>query len=541
MQSPNVFNIKKSANPGAIAMPDIDAADAAEEILKDGGNAIDAAVAVGFTLAVTYPEAGNIGGGGFMTMVMNGRPHFLDYRECASAHAKERMYLDDRDGVIKGKSTVGVAAAGVPGTVRGYWEAHRRFGSLPWRRLLAPAIRLAEEGFVVNAQLIERREVMLDDYRNTNFLSYFGGMKRGESFRQPVLAGTLRRLAEYGADDFYLGQISGLLLAAMRNGGGIIDADDLRRYAPLWRTPLCASWRGRTVITAPPPSAGGIGLIQQLKMKDLLAEHFAGLPLNSAKYVHLLCEIAKQVFADRATYVGDPDFSDVPASGLLRDAYIARRAEAVNPAMQSDTAAVAHGMPESDETTHYSILDQWGNAVSNTTTLNAKFGCGVVVEGAGFLLNNGMDDFSIKPGTPNRFGIVGSAINGIAAGKRMASSMAPTILTKDGCVDIVIGTPGGSRIPTTIFQVLCNLFDHQLGLREAIAEMRLHHQLHPEKTIFWEPYSPVPEELGNKLAQYGYVFQSRFTNGDMQVIRVAEGGIEAASDPRARGVSRVLH
>jgi len=521
-------------------MPDVYAADAAQEILTDGGNAIDAAVAVGFTLAVTYPEAGNIGGGGFMTVWMNGRPYFLDYRECASRHATERMFLDHAGAVIPAKSTVGVAAAGVPGTVRGLWEAHRRFGRLPWPRLLEPALRLAEQGFVVHHQLIERREVMLDDYRNTNFLHYFGSMKRGEPFRQLELAATLRRLAGHGADEFYTGQVSGLLLAQLHRDGGIIDAEDLLRYSPIWRQPLSAQWRGHTIVTAPPPSAGGLAIIQQLKMKHLMSEHFAGVKLNSAKYVHLTSEIAKQVFADRAAYIGDPDFSDAPVSHLYRNAYIARRVAAVNPSAISDTADVRCGPAESEETTHYSILDKWGNAVSNTYTLNAKFGCGVVVEGAGFLLNNGMDDFSIKPGMPNRFGIVGSSINAISPGKRMTSSMAPTLLTADGQIEIVIGTPGGSRIPTTIFHILCNLFDHHLDIHDAIAEMRLHHQLYPENTILWEPYSPVPDDLANQLSQYGYTFRSRFTNGDMQVIRVTDEKIEAASDPRARGISRVF-
>jgi len=540
MQNRNHAEDRAGRRQSAIAMPDVYAADAAQDALAEGGNAIDAAVAAGFTLAVTYPEAGNIGGGGFMTVWMNGRPYFLDYRECASRHATERMYLDDAGAVIPARSTVGVAAAGVPGTVRGLAEAHRRFGRLPWRRLLEPAIRLAEDGFVVHAQLIERRDVMLDDYRATNFQRHFGAMRRGEPFRQPELGATLRRLADHGADDFYTGQISGLLLAHLQRDGGTVDADDLRRYGVLWRQPLCARWRGHTVVTAPPPSAGGLAIVQQLKMKHVMSEHFAGLRPNSAQYVHLTSEIAKRVFADRAEYIGDPDFADAHVGHLYDDAYIARRAAAVNPAAISETAAVRGGLSESDETTHYSILDKWGNAVSNTYTLNAKFGCGVVVDGAGFLLNNGMDDFSIKPGTPNRFGIVGSSINAIAPGKRMTSSMAPTLLTKDGRVAIVIGTPGGSRIPTTIFHVLNNLFDHQLGIHDAIADMRLHHQLYPENAIFWEPYSPVPDDLADQLSRYGYTFRSRFTNGDMQVIRAADDRLEAASDPRARGVARVF-
>ncbi len=434
-------------NASAVAVADKYSADAAEQIFKEGGNAVDAAVAIAFTLAVTYPEAGNIGGGGFMTLYVNGKPYFIDYRERAPLAATRNMFLDDQGNVIKGKSLFGYYAAGVPGTVAGMWEAQHRFGKLKWKQVLAPAIKYARDGFEVDEQLAKRREDAEKDFAGkTNFDTYFGNLKQGVNFKQPDLAAVLTRIANQGAREFYNGKTADLIAASMK-GHGLITKRDLQDYRAVWRQPIQADWNGYHVITAPPPSSGGIGLVQLLKMKADLKSDFTNVDLNSPQYIHLISEIEKRVFADRAQYLGDPDFYKVPVAQLTDDAYIAKRAAEVNPNAPSDTKSVQPGlgtsMPEKAETTHFSVVDKWGNAVSNTYTINGYFGSGVVAEGTGIVLNDEMDDFASKPGVPNMFGVVGSDANSIEPKKRPLSSMTPTILTKDGKVSLVIGTPGG--------------------------------------------------------------------------------------------------
>ncbi|CAE6866013.1 Glutathione hydrolase proenzyme [Paraburkholderia nemoris] len=536
------YGAKLKLKAGAVAAPDRYSADVAEAVLEEDGNAVDAAIAVAFVLAVTYPEAGNIGGGGFMNIHFDGQPYFLDYRECAPAQATRDMYLDDAGEVVPGKSVVGRHSVAIPGTVRGLWDAHQRFGTMSWQRLLDPAIRYAKQGFVVHRQLIERRDVMLADFEcKTNFTRFFGAMAQGKVFRQPDLGNTLTRIAKYGVSEFYLGATAEMLVRQLSTYDVPITRDDLRNYCTVWRKPLIETWNGYQVVTAPPPSSGGIGLIQLLKMKEVLKGAFAGVAHNSAQYVHLFSELAKRVFADRAEYLGDPDFQTLPVDRLLHPAYLRSRAMEIDLAAPSKIGAVKPGLQESDETTHFSIIDKAGNAVSNTYTLNSKFGSGVVVEGAGFLLNNDMDDFSCKPGVANRFGLVGTDINAIAPGKRMLSSMTPTILTKDGQVSLVIGTPGGSRIFGSIFQVINNVHDFGMSLTQAVAEMRVHHQLLPVDTVYWEPYAPIEGVLAEELIGRGYNLQPRFTNGDIQVIRVNDDMPEAAADPRARGTVRLVN
>jgi gamma-glutamyltranspeptidase / glutathione hydrolase len=528
----------------AIAVADKYSADAAQQIFKEGGNAVDAAVAIAFTLAVTYPEAGNIGGGGFMTLYVNGKPYFIDYRERAPLAATRTMYLDDKGDVIKGKSLVGYYAVGVPGTVAGMWEAQHRFGKLTWKQVLAPAIRYARDGFVVDEQLMQRRDNAAKDFEGkTNFDTYFGGMKAGETFKQPDLAAVLTRIANHGAKEFYNGKTADLIAASMR-GHGPITKRDLQEYKAVWRQPVEANWNGYHVITAPPPSSGGVGLVQLLKMMADLMSSFEHVDLNSVQYIHLLAEIEKRVFADRAQYLGDPDFYKVPVAQLTDDAYLAKRAAEVNPNAPSDTKSVVAGlgtsMPEKAETTHFSVVDKWGNAVSNTYTLNGYFGSGVVVQGTGIVLNDEMDDFASKPGVPNMFGVVGSDANSIEPKKRPLSSMTPTILTKDGKVSLVVGTPGGSRIFTTIFQVINNVYDFNMPLKDAVAAMRFHHQLLPPNTIFWEPYAPIDGELAKQVEAKGYVLKAQNFNGDVQAIKINGDTPEPVSDPRGRGVTRVI-
>jgi gamma-glutamyltranspeptidase / glutathione hydrolase len=527
---------------GAVASPDRYGALAAQTVLREGGDAVDAAVAMAFALAVTFPEAGNIGGGGFMTILTDGHPYFLDYRETAPAAAFPNMYLDGKGEPIPGLSLSGNLAVGIPGTVRGFAEAHRRFGRLTWKRDLEPAIELARDGFVVPAAVIYWRNTYLPVFaKSTNFASWAKDMQVGKRFRQPVLAATLQRIADRGADEFYTGSTADLIVAQMRRGRikGLITRADLAGYRAVWRQPLEGEWHGFRVITAPPPSSGGIALLQMLQMKADADKLFVGQPLNSPQYIHLVAEIEKRVFADRAAYLGDPDSVEVPVAALLSPDYLARRAREIDPVRPSATLAVHEGL-EKPQTTHFSIVDRWGNAVSNTYTLNGGFGSGVVVEDAGFVLNDEMDDFSIKPGSPNQFGVVGSDANAVGPGKRPLSSMTPTILVKDGQPAMVIGTPGGSRIFTSVFQVLVDVYDFNMPLAAAVAAPRYHHQLLPAQTIFWEPFAPAPPDLITALKGRGYTFEPQEFNGDIAAIEIKGRSPVVAADPRGRGVGLII-
>ena len=524
----------------AVAMPDRYGAAVAEQILSAGGNAVDAGIAAGFALAVSYPEAGNIGGGGFMLIRMNGEDAFIDYRETAPAAADRDMYLDENGDVIEGLSLIGHLSVGVPGTVAGFWEAHQRFGSLPWKDLIMPAVQLAEDGFEVPEKLGGGMLTRLERYEGkTNFADYFGSMASGELHKQPELAATLRRIADNGVDEFYKGETAELIVAEMERGDGLITMEDLAGYEAIWREPLQADWRDYRVISAPLPSSGGFALIQLLKIRDYIDHHFKGVTHNSAQYVHLVAEIEKRVFADRAEYLGDPDFVDSRIDELMDDDYIRSRAQEIDPEAISLDVGAGTGL-ETHDTTHYSVLDQWGNAVSNTYTLNLGFGSGVVVTGAGFLLNDEMDDFSVKPGVPNAYGVVGSEANEIQPGKRMLSSMTPTILLRDGDVAMVVGTPGGSTIFTSVFQTVMNIIDFDMAPLEAIGAARFHHQLLPPDLILTQPGTPLPDETISALGDRGYRTMSPFNFGDVQVIYDDGETVRAASDPRNRGESRVI-
>ncbi|HDS1780594.1 TPA: gamma-glutamyltransferase [Pseudomonas putida] len=526
---------------GAVAAPDQYGAQVAADILKKGGNAVDAAVATAFTLAVTYPEAGNIGGGGFMTLFVDGKPYFLDYREVAPKAATRNMYLDDKGEVIENLSLVGARAAGVPGTVMGLWEAHQKFGKLPWSELLTPAIGYAKNGFKVAEKQYQYRNDAQGMFKTaTNFNDYFGNMKVGELFKQPEMAQTLERIAAKGVSEFYQGKTADLLVAQMQADKGLITKEDLKDYKAVWREPMAVSWRGNVVYTAPPPSSGGVALAQLLGIKEDRAADFKGVAHNSAQYIHLLAEIEKRVFADRADYLGDPAFTKVPVDQLVAKDYLAKRAAQVNPKAISDTDKVKPGL-EPHQTTHFSIVDKQGNAVSNTYTLNLDYGSGVVVKGAGFLLNDEMDDFSAKPGAANAFGVVGGDANAIEPGKRMLSSMSPSLMTRDGKVELVIGTPGGSRIFTSIFQVMNNLYDYGMPLDKAVAAQRVHHQLLPKDTIYFDSYAPLTGPVADELKKMGYVLEDQgWEMGDIQAIRVDGAKLETASDPRGRGVGMIV-
>lgn len=530
---------KQLPSQAAVAMPDRYSAEVSSQILEQGGNAVDAAVAAAFTLAVTYPEAGNIGGGGFMTLRVNGNSDFLDYREVAPAAATRDMFLTENGDVIEKGSLSGHRASGVPGTVAGMWAAHQKYGKLSWQTLLAEPIRLAAKGFEVHDDLkgSYRRALRMHD-ATANLRSHFGD-ELPELLIQKDLAATLERISRLGPEDFYEGETARLLTAEMQQGNGLISMEDLANYRAEWRDPLVKKWRGYEVHTAPPPSSGGIALMQLLAMKDLLDDAFAEAPHNSSRYVHLVAEIEKRVFADRAKYLGDPDFVSVPVNDLLAPEYLAQRAATIRPTSISPTPDIKPGL-EPHDTTHFSVIDRWGNAVANTYTINFGFGSGVVVEGAGFLLNNEMDDFSIKPGVPNIFGVVGDTANEIQPGKRMLSSMTPTLILKNDETVMVLGSPGGSTIFTSVFQTIINLLDYDMSAAEAVSAPRFHHQLIPKDLISMS--LDLPASTQTELRELGYRVEpnSWGVYGDVQLIVRRNGILDAASDARYRGESRVL-
>ncbi|GGW79455.1 gamma-glutamyltranspeptidase [Alteromonas halophila] len=521
-------------------MPDTFSAQAAMAVLDDGGNAVDAAITAQFVLAVTLPEAGNIGGGGFMTIVKDGEQRFLDYREEAPGAAHRDMYLDDEGKVKTREPLFGAKASGVPGTVAGMWKAHQAYGTLPWARLLAPAIALAEDGFVVPAHLADRvaKYIKRTSQRGieTNFADHFGDIESNQRFVQPELAATLRHIQQHGHDGFYAGKVASQIEDFMEDNGGLITTDDLAAYQAKWRQPLSLSWRDFTLVTAPPPSSGGVAVAQWLNMLEAYATTHTMPAHNSPDYLHVMSEIGKRVFADRAEYLGDPDFVDVPVAALTDPAYFARRASDINPTAISPSKPVEPGLIESEDTTHFSIVDKHGNAVSNTTTLNLSFGSGMVVAGAGFLLNDEMDDFSAKPGVPNFFGAIGGEANAIAPGKRMLSSMTPTIVLRDNEVALVTGSPGGTTIISSVTQTILNALAFEQNATMSANAPRFHHQLWPKDTIRVHP--GFDTGTLKHLEQMGYTLDRR-RFGDVQLIKQDSTGLSAASEQSGRGEAMV--
>ena len=534
----------------AVAAPDSYSSDVAMAILQQGGNAIDAAIAVQFTLAVTLPEAGNIGGGGFMVIHTESGNDFIDYRETAPQAAFRDMYLDEDGNVQRLKSLYGALASGTPGTVAGMVKAHELYGTLPWASLVQPAVDLAQNGFVVHPKLARNVQNYIKRITSrqldVNFADYFAGVTAGEVFIQPELAATLTRIRDDGADGFYKGKTAQLIVDFMQRNNGLINYDDLAGYSAQQRQPVVTPWRDYTIVSAAPPSSGGIAIAQWLKMFDLLnprivdAEQSSSNPRlthNSSQYIHLLAEIGKRVFADRAEYLGDPDFYNVPVAQLTNPEYIATRASGVKRNGISTTETIRPGLKESEQTTHFSILDKFGNAVSNTTTINLGFGNGVVVEGAGFLLNNEMDDFSVKAGVPNYFGAVGGVANEIQPYKRMLSSMTPTIVLQDNAVKVVTGAPGGTTIISSVYQSILHVLEFDMSAQEAVDTPRFHHQLLPKNQIRY--HKGMPAEVLAELQAMGYdTTERRF--GDLQLIHVDDSGVDAASESHGRGKAQVL-
>jgi gamma-glutamyltranspeptidase/glutathione hydrolase len=528
-----------------VASTDRYASLAGVEVLDAGGNAVDAAVAVSFALAVVNPEAGNVGGSGFMLLrAADGAEAALDYRSRAPAAATPGMFLDDA-GHIGDRAELGHLAVAVPGSVMGLWEAHGRFGNLAWPRLVDAAVRLAE-GFVVGERLVRSYlphiVAGLGRFPASVAALLPGGSPPavGDTFRQPDLARTLERIRDEGPDGFYRGDTADLLVAEMRRGGGILTHDDLASYRALWREPLRFGYGDHTVLSMPPSSSGGVALAATGRM--LAARGLAGLAWHGAPHVHLLAETWRRVFADRNHYLADPDFEDLPLDVLTSPEYAAWRAAGTGE-RAGRSADVTPGVeawratPER-HTTHVSIVDGRGDAVSLTTTLNTWYGSKVVAEGTGVLLNNEMDDFTAAPGVPNHFGLVQGEANAIAPGKRMLSAMTPTIvLGPSGNLDTVVGTPGGSTIITTVFQVISNLIDHGMSLAEAVAAPRVHHQHLPD-LIHVEP-GGLPPDVTEALRGLGHkVVERTELSGDVQAVRVTGTGLlEGVADPRRGGVA----
>ncbi|WP_218830461.1 gamma-glutamyltransferase [Rubrivirga marina] len=473
------------AERGMVVSAEINASEAGVEVMRGGGNAVDAAVATGFALAVTFPVAGNIGGGGFMVIRFpDGTATTIDYRETAPTGATRDMYVDDSTGQIRPDlSRRGHLASGVPGAVAGLLKAHEQYGQAPLADVMAPAIRLAE-GYPLSraeAELMNAYAGRFSAYPGTvRHFTQEGGYEAGETFRQPELAAALRRIRDEGRDGFYRGETADLLVAEMERGGGLIDHADLEGYEAVEREPVTGDYRGHRIISMPPPSSGGVALIQMLDSVEPF--DVGALGFNSSATVHLLGEAMRRAFADRAEYLGDPDFSDIPTEELIDEDYTRERMASFDPVKADSSTGVGAGLHESMQTTHYSVVDADGMAVSVTTTLNGGFGSLVVVEGAGFFLNNEMDDFTSAPGEPNMFGLVQGEANAIAPGKRMLSSMTPTIVEDpEGRLMLVVGSPGGPRIITAVYQTILNVIDHGMDVQEAVAAPRVHHQWLPDE------------------------------------------------------------
>ena len=506
-------------------------------ILKKGGNAFDAMVATELALAVSYPVAGNIGGGGFMVYRLhNGETGALDYREKAPILASKNMYLNENGNVIKNKSTLGAMAVGIPGTIAGIFEAHKKFGSLPMATLIQPAIELAKKGVIVTKKQAKSLNANRNKFQKANnFKIHLDTLwKAGDTLKFIELAKTLERIKTKGKDEFYKGETAHLIVNYLQEMGGIISLQDLASYEAKWRTPITFNYRTFEITSMTLPSSGGICLAQILKAIE--PYNIKEFQHNSTKYIQLLTEAERRAYADRAHYLGDPDFISVSIDSLINSNYIQHRMNNFSWEKASKSSDISYGKLngyESDETTHYSIVDKFGNAVAVTTTLNTGYGSKVYVKGAGFFLNNEMDDFSVKPGVPNSYGLVGSEANSIAPEKRMLSSMTPTIVAENGNLKMVVGSPGGSTIITSVLQNILNITDFNMGMQESVNKARFHHQWLPDN-IRMEP-NGFENSTKNELKILGYQLLEResLVIGKVDAILVLPNGkLEGGADPR---------
>ena len=526
------------ARHGMVASQEALATKVGVEILKQGGNAVDAGVAVGFALAVTLPRAGNIGGGGFMLIydAKTGKTTALDYRERAPKLADRDMFLDKDGNAVEELSRYHGKAVGVPGTVAGLLQALEEHGTMSREQVLAPAIKLAEEGFPVMpglaASLQAGRERLLKWPSTAKIFFKPDGSPYGEGeiLKQPELAASLKRIAAAGSKGFYEGETAEKIVRAVKEAGGVMELADLQNYRALNREPVRGNYRGYEIVSMPPPSSGGIHIIQILNLLEGFDLKASGH--NTAQTIHLLAEAMKLAYADRAEYLGDPDFVKVPAKGLLSKQYAEQLRAQIDPTRARPASEIKHGQPqpyESDQTTHYSVVDKDGNAIANTYTLNFSYGAGLVAEGTGILLNNEMDDFSAKPGVPNGYGLIGGDANAVQPDKRPLSSMSPTLVFKDGKPFLVTGSPGGSRIITTVTQIISNVIDHGMNVAEATNAVRIHEQWLPEEIRVETGLSADTVKL---LEAMGHKVERKATMGSTQSILIQPEGLYGSSDPR---------
>ena len=533
----------ETAQNGMVASQEAVASRVGVDILKKGGNAVDAAIATGFALAVTLPRAGNLGGGGFMMFHLadSGDTKALDYREMAPAAAFKDMFLGEDGEPDNQKSRFSGLAVGVPGTVAGFAEAFEKHGSgkLTWAELVAPAIGLAENGIEVTpdlaASLTASAKRLLQDPATAAIFYKTGGLPfvPGETLKQTDLAATLKLIADKGAAGFYTGEVAEKIAQKVTASGGGMTKEDLAGYKPVWRDPVVGSYHGYEIASMPPPSSGGVHIVQILNMLQ-------GYPLaeygpNSADSIHVMAETMRRAYADRSKYLGDPDFVDVPVKGLTDPAYAAELVKSIKMDVATPSEEVKPGDPfpyESNQTTHYSVVDKDGNAVSNTYTLNFSYGVGLTADGTGVLLNNELDDFSAKPGVPNAYGLIGGTANAVEGGKRPLSSMSPTLVFKDGKLFLATGSPGGSRIITTTLQIILNVVDHGMNIAEATAAPRIHNQWLPDEIRIEEGLSPDTIRL---LEARGHKVEVKNAMGSTQSIMLVDGVLAGASDPRRPG------
>ncbi len=527
----------KTFNKAAVVTAHPLASKVGVDILKMGGNAIDAAVAVQFALAVVYPNAGNIGGGGFMVYRSSkGEINALDFREKSPEKGHANMYLDKQGNVIEDLSVYGHLSAGVPGSVDGMVEAHKKYGKLDWKTLLNPAIALAEKGFPITKQQAEEFNEYKESFQKYNPsgapILKTTSWKKGDLFQQQELANTIRRIADHGRDGFYKGITADLIVKEMHKGNGIISYNDLENYKAVWRQPVTGYYRGHKIICMAPPSSGGPALVALLQSVAQYPLGKWGFQSDSA--VRVMVEAERRIYADRAKYLGDPDFIRIPVKELTDSIFNSERLKTVNltkATVSSDVKAAKFPGYESEETTHFNIVDSEGNAVSITTTLNNSYGSRVFVSGAGFILNDEMDDFSVKPGVPNIYGLVGGKANAIEPNKRMLSSMTPTIVEKDGKLFMVVGTPGGSTIMTSVFQTIVNVIDYQQNAQQSVSSPRFHHQWLPDQ-IDVEKNAITPE-VRKSLENAGYKISPRGNIGRVEnIIILPNGKLQTGADPR---------
>tara|TARA_R110002050_G_scaffold55954_14_gene126082 strand:- start:10460 stop:12190 length:1731 start_codon:yes stop_codon:yes gene_type:complete len=536
------------AKEAMVSVQEAVAADIGLQVLKDGGNAVDAGVAVALALAVTLPRAGNLGGGGFMLVhdAKSGETKAIDYREMAPASATRDMYLDADGNADSKLSRFHGLAVGVPGTVAGMQLALDTYGTMTLAQAAEPAIRLAQDGITVTADLadsLKGLEKRLKTWPASAAIFYKPDgsfYEPGDVIRQPDLAATLKKIASDGPDGFYTGDVAEKIAASVRDAGGSMSIEDLAGYKAVLREPVSGSYRGYEIVSMPPPSSGGTHIIEILNVMEGYPIGFLGH--NSSETIHLMAEAMKRAYADRSEYLGDPDFADVPVKALTSKAYAAKIRDGIslNRATPSETIKPGKLAPyESDQTTHFSIVDQYGNAVSNTYTLNFSYGSGMTAKGTGVLLNNEMDDFSAKPGVPNAYGLIGGDANAVEPGKRPLSSMSPTIVLKDGKPYLVTGSPGGSRIITTTLQLISNMIDHSMNVAEATNAARIHHQWLPDEIRVEE--DGLSRDTVAALEAKGHTIAVKSVMGSTQSIHVdaGKGLLLGASDPRRTGSATV--